>query len=541
MADTFTNDLRLRLQESGANSGQWGTLLNTTISNIASAFSLGSEAIPDASTHTITLADGTADEARSMYLKCTGGGQACTVTLAPNTISKVWIISNETSFTLTFSQGSGANVAVAAGAVKMIVTDGAGSGAAVTDALSGLDASLSGLTVDTTTLVVDSTNNRVRQNDGTTQHRITATGGVIFNDGGIDQDFRVESDTNTHALFVEGSSGNVGIGSTSPNTTLTLSDGTDEFDFGVTTNQLMIKSVTSDGADDQRILIDAGNGGQSSTRGAFIALSGNEASAEAGKVIYQTGNVTGSAHVFRISGGSEAARIDSSGNLLVGTTDTGAGVGNTNTGLSLLGNGFAAISRTGTSGQPTLVVNKNTNDGELVGLYKSGSQKGAIGIASNSTYIGGSGNGAIYFNGIVDVRPWNKSTQANLDNQMDLGSSSSRWDDVFSTGGISTSDRNEKQDIEELTDAEKRVAVACKGLIRKFRWKSSVEDKGDDARIHVGIISQDLRDAFIAEGLDPARYSMWCSDTWTDKTSGEEVTRMSVRYNELLAFIISAI
>jgi hypothetical protein len=146
MADTFTNDLRLRLQESGANSGQWGTLLNTTISNIASAFSLGSEAIPNASTHTITLADGTADEARSMYLKCTGGGQACTVTLAPNTISKVWIISNETSATLTFSQGSGANVAIAAGAVKVIVTDGAGSGAAVVDALSGLSANVSDLT-----------------------------------------------------------------------------------------------------------------------------------------------------------------------------------------------------------------------------------------------------------------------------------------------------------------------------------------------------------------------------------------------------------
>lgn len=146
MADTFTNDLRLRLQESGANSGQWGSLLNDTITNIASAFSLGSEAIPNASTHTITLADDSSsqDEARSLYLKCTGGGQACTVTLAPNTISKVWIISNETSFTLTFSAGSGANVAVAAGAVKVIVTDGAGSGAAVVDAFTDLQ--VNGLT-----------------------------------------------------------------------------------------------------------------------------------------------------------------------------------------------------------------------------------------------------------------------------------------------------------------------------------------------------------------------------------------------------------
>jgi hypothetical protein len=111
--------------------------------------------------------------------------------------------------------------------------------------------------------------------------------------------------------------GDVGIGTTSPNTTLTLSDGTDEFDFGVTANQLLIKSVTSDGSDDQRIIIDAGNGGLSSTRGAYIALSGNEASAEPGHAIYQMGNVTGSAHVFRKAGGSDAVTIDSSGNVQI--------------------------------------------------------------------------------------------------------------------------------------------------------------------------------------------------------------------------------
>jgi hypothetical protein len=94
-----------------------------------------------------------------MYLKCTGGGQACTVTLAPNTISKVWIISNETSATLTFSQGSGANVAIAAGAVKVIVTDGAGSGAAVVDALSGLSANVSDLTTTGTVTATSSDTN----------------------------------------------------------------------------------------------------------------------------------------------------------------------------------------------------------------------------------------------------------------------------------------------------------------------------------------------------------------------------------------------
>ena len=191
MADTFSNDLRLRLQESGSNAGTWGDLLNGTITNIASGFGQGSEAIPNASTHTITLADGAADEARSLYLKCTGGGQACTVTLGPNTISKVWIIDNATSYTLTFSQGSGANVAIAAGAVKVIATDGAGSGAAVVDTLDGLEGSLSTLAVT---------------------GALAANGGAVFNEGSADVDFRVESDGNTHALFVDGGNNHVNIG-----------------------------------------------------------------------------------------------------------------------------------------------------------------------------------------------------------------------------------------------------------------------------------------------------------------------------------------
>jgi len=144
MASTYVNDLRLEEIGTGEASGTWGTKTNTNLELIGEAFSYGSEAIADASTHTITIADGESDQARSLYLKCTGGGQACTVTLAPNTVSKVWMIENVTSATLTFSQGSGANVAVAAGEVKMIATDGLGSGAVVYDLLT--DVNLAGTT-----------------------------------------------------------------------------------------------------------------------------------------------------------------------------------------------------------------------------------------------------------------------------------------------------------------------------------------------------------------------------------------------------------
>ena len=144
MASTYVNDLRLEEIGTGEASGTWGTKTNANLELIGEAFSYGSEAIANASTHTITMADGTSDQARSFYLKCTGGGQACTVTLAPNTVSKVWMIENATSATLTFSQGSGANVAVAAGEVKMIATDGQGSAAVVYDLLT--DTNLAGTT-----------------------------------------------------------------------------------------------------------------------------------------------------------------------------------------------------------------------------------------------------------------------------------------------------------------------------------------------------------------------------------------------------------
>ena len=144
MASTYVNDLRLEEIGTGEASGTWGTKTNANLKLIGESFSYGSEAIANASTHTITISDGTSDQARSFYLKCTGGGQACTVTLAPNTVSKVWMIENATSATLTFSQGSGANVVVLTGEVKMIATDGGGSDAIVYDLLT--DANLAGTT-----------------------------------------------------------------------------------------------------------------------------------------------------------------------------------------------------------------------------------------------------------------------------------------------------------------------------------------------------------------------------------------------------------
>jgi hypothetical protein len=136
---TYVNDLRLKEIATGDESGTWGTSVNTQYELIGEAMGAGTEAVADASTHTITMADGATDGFRCTFLRLTGGGQACTVTLAPNTVSHTWIIRNATSYALTFTQGSGANVIIAAGQAKIVSTDGAGSGAIVYECLEDLE------------------------------------------------------------------------------------------------------------------------------------------------------------------------------------------------------------------------------------------------------------------------------------------------------------------------------------------------------------------------------------------------------------------
>jgi len=139
---TFVNDLRLKEIATGDESGTWGTSTNTNLELIGEALGYGTEAITtNADTHTSTVADGSTDPARAMYIKYTGTlDSACTITIAPNTMSRVQFIENATSGSqnIIISQGSGANITIATGATKIVYLDGAGSGAAVFDALATL-------------------------------------------------------------------------------------------------------------------------------------------------------------------------------------------------------------------------------------------------------------------------------------------------------------------------------------------------------------------------------------------------------------------
>ena len=136
---TYVNNLRLKEITTGDEDGTWGTSTNTNLELITDGFSYGTKQMAADANETFTMPDATADATRSFYLKITSAVSLTAtreVTLGPNTVSKVWLIENATSGsqTITIKQGTGATVDVANGAKVMLVTDGAGAGAAVIDA-----------------------------------------------------------------------------------------------------------------------------------------------------------------------------------------------------------------------------------------------------------------------------------------------------------------------------------------------------------------------------------------------------------------------
>ena len=184
---TYVNNLRLKEITTGDEDGTWGTSTNTNLELIGEALGYNTQAAfgSDADA-TTTVADGTADPARAFYFKVTSGATLTatrTLTIAPNTVSRVMYIENATtgSQSINISQGSGANVTIASGATKVVYLDGAGSGAAVVDAnanVPGGDITLSQVTDVTSTAA------EVNLLDGSVADTVVNSKAVIYGSAG---------------------------------------------------------------------------------------------------------------------------------------------------------------------------------------------------------------------------------------------------------------------------------------------------------------------------------------------------------------------
>ncbi|NWC76742.1 hypothetical protein HX823_21910 [Pseudomonas sp. P7759] len=93
------------------------------------------------------------------------------------------------------------------------------------------------------------------------------------------------------------------------------------------------------------------------------------------------------------------------------------------------------------------------------------------------------------------------------------------------TGPVISADSTQAKDVRDLSRKELKVAAKLKTLIKASK------QKGGDGKIHVGVMAQDVIEAFKSEGLDTNDYAI----------VGTEGGVLGVRYDELLAFVVSAL
>lgn len=133
---TYTDANGVKLITTGDEAGTWGSSTNVNLQILDRAAN-GFESIAlSSTTYTLTLSaqPSSAENGHYKAIKFTGSpGGTCTVTLAQNDKARVYMILNSTDAALIITQGSGGNVTIEVGKGSIVLADGAGSGAAVTD------------------------------------------------------------------------------------------------------------------------------------------------------------------------------------------------------------------------------------------------------------------------------------------------------------------------------------------------------------------------------------------------------------------------
>jgi hypothetical protein len=197
------------------------------------------------------------------------------------------------------------------------------------------------------------------------------------------------------------SSGNVGIGTSSPN------------NYSANHKSITLNAPTTP-------LIDLEVNG--TRTGSFVA--------DSTKVDL---NAVTSVPIRFLTADTERMRIDSSGNLLVNSTSIYVTSSGSHFGAygSSASSSFVAQS----DGAVTGYINRNTSDGELLRFSKSGTTVGSIGTENSHLTIG-KGDTGIKFQANEMIIPWNLDANTLRDDAISLGNSTNRFKDLYLSGGV---------------------------------------------------------------------------------------------------------
>jgi len=127
-----------------------------------------------------------------------------------------------------------------------------------------------------------------------------------------------------------------------------------------------------------------------------------------------------------------AITIDSSENVLVGTTDTAPGVTDTNEGFAI-NSSRVFVSR---ASDYSLSLNRTTDDGAIAIFRKDGSSVGSIGTSGGDIYLSNGTKSLLLTGSLVLPRG---GTGGISDGTVDLGNGSNRFKDIYLSGGVNFS------------------------------------------------------------------------------------------------------
>jgi hypothetical protein len=258
MASTYSSTLNLELQASGENSGTWGTITNNNLTKMESAVKGYVSVAIASTTDSLTATDGTtADEQSNAIIKLTGTLTGNT-TMQCEAVENWYIVDNAATmgtYTLGFKPAGGTATNLVASSKHILYSDGSTMFDVLEDAgnikangtltVSG-NTSLDGGTFvfnessadvdfriesngNANAVFVDAGNDRVGIMNASPSVELDVTGaikasgaidfdggGFTFNDSGASVDFRAETNTLTHALFIDGSADKIGLGTSGP-------------------------------------------------------------------------------------------------------------------------------------------------------------------------------------------------------------------------------------------------------------------------------------------------------------------------------------
>ena len=258
MASTFSSSLNLELQATGENSGSWGTKTNNNLEKLESAIKgYVSIAVASTSDALVTANGSTPDEHSNAIIKLTGTLSGDT-TMQCEAVETWYIVDDATTHggnTLGFKPAGGTAVNLVQGAKHILYSDGSTMFDVLADAgnikangtldVTG-NTSLDGGTFvfnessadldfriegngDANLFFTDAGNDRVGIKTNSPSTELDVVGGVkatgnvdfdggsfTFNDSSASLDFRIETNTLTHAFFSDGSADKIGFGTSSP-------------------------------------------------------------------------------------------------------------------------------------------------------------------------------------------------------------------------------------------------------------------------------------------------------------------------------------